>query len=316
MQYIKSLIVLIVIAAITMSSAVYAETTYSIRYHVVVNGEVSPLLNISTRIRWDYYLSLNMTFHGENVTICYSLEGALIPKQITARSACGVVNMTELMALPRGTGGTNNLLPTVPLGKNIMIHGYKFLGAGDYKGLPVYKFQAKISPPFLGGKANASMINVYLYAGLPIPLYASASINILGNLSVLVDAVEANLPRNVPTAYTTTHYYDIIAGGLPGAHITVEGDKGSYTIKATNNGDTVGYIIVIYRNTGLAWAEIIPPGQTVAVKIPVALLQQVSLETQENMQSPANQYIVAGTAVAVAIIATILIYTARRRKTS
>ena len=314
MQYIKSLIVLLVIAAITMSSAVYAETTYSIRYHVVVNGEVSPLLNISTRIRWDYYLSLNMTFHGENVTICYSLEGALIPKQITARSACGVVNMTELMAMPRGSGGTNNLLPTVPLGKNTMIHGYRFLGVGDYKGLPVYKFQAKISPPFLGGKANASMINVYLYAGLPIPLYASASIDILGNLSVLVDAVEANLPRNVPTAYMSTYYYDILAGGLPGAHITVEGEKGSYTLKATNNGDAVGYIIVIYRNTGKAWAAIIPLGQIVVVKIPVALLQQVNLETRGNQQSATYQYIVAGTAAAIAAV--VLIYILRWRKHS
>ena len=314
MEYVKSIIVLLVIAAITMSSAVYAETTYSIRYHVVVNGEVSPLLNISTRIRWDYYLSLNMTFHGENMTICYNVEGALIPKQIMARSACSVVNMTELIHLSREAGGANNILPTVPLGKNVMIHEYKFLGTGDYKGLPVYKLQAKISPAFYSGGTNASMINVYLYAGLPVPLYASASIDILGNLSVLVDAVEANLPRNVPTAYMSTYYYDILAGGLPGAHITVEGEKGSYTLKATNNGDAVGYIIVIYRNTGKAWAAIIPPGQIVVVKIPVALLQQVNLETRENQQSATYQYIVAGTAAAIAAV--VLIYILRWRKHS
>ncbi len=314
MQSIKTLLALLIIATITLSSTIYAETTYSIMYHVVVNGDVNPLLNISTHIRWDYYLSLNMTFHGENMAICYSIEGALIPKPIRARSVCSIVNMTKLMTLPRETGRANNLLPTVPLGKNVMIREYKFLGAGDYKGLPVYKLQAKISPAFLGGKANASMINVYLYAGLPIPLYASASIDILGNLSVLVDAVEANLPRNVPTAYTSTYYYDILAGGLPGAHITVKGDKGSYRLKATNNGDTVGYIIVIYRNAGKAWASIIPPGQTIAVKIPVALLQQVSLETRENQQPATYQYIVAGTAAVIAAV--VLVYILRWRKHS
>jgi len=308
--YVIALIIALIVPAWPAISATPSDATYHVRYHVSITGEAR-LGSTKESMTYDYYLDLNITFSGDTVSYCTKATGQNLPNWVPKVQSCKTMDLETFM------NEMLSSLPTIPvMSSKIGSASYEllYLGRGNYNGLPVYKYRLTAQTTLFD-----IQMEFYLYAGMPIPLYASVNMNTTATLNIKITTESTNLPSSVPAAEATTSKYYIIIGGLPGAQISVTGQKGENMLKVENNGDNPGYILVISRTGEKGVIKPVLPGQTINVNLPENLDQNINLKTQQFSGSQLNMsYVYAGIGLAVigAIIATIYKITRKTPKTT
>jgi len=323
-MYREQLLSLALLALLICSALiVFAENSYSVEYNVSIINNImgSSVLNVNMTAKITYGLKLSITLseHGA-LSICYRVLGINTTKLNVTGTKCIAMSLEDF--LNRMLNGWVFPSPGSSLkvvGTSIVTGKTVFLGYTSYKGYPVYKLRVElpIKLPGMGSGNNLVNATLYCYTGFGLPLLVKARTGLVVSAATLdAELKSSDLPVNTASAYTVTGKYVFLLGGMPGAHLVLRGAKGGDKISVANTGSNIGYIIVIHKSDGRAFAREVDPGTNITAGLPEPLSQEVSLTatTSHATGSEWNPYYLVGLAVAAALGVTIYFYY-RRKKT-
>jgi len=294
-----TIIAVLLLVAVTIP-ATYSTTTYTVEYHV--KAQVTKNSNPpETILLTDYKIRYNIKIGDKEANICYNISGPKPP--FKSGEICRAINISDLPEAFNTPRGVELSFPVIRLNNMSIIYDYNYTGETTYNGVHVYVLKARVYTPFYCGITN-KISTIYVYKGLPIPLYASIYYAMCEKYQIQVTAQTVVLPKDTIGAHIDTQRYSIIIGGLNGAHVVINGDKGTNWLKAINDGSQPAYIMVLYRNHGTLLLRILPPGETVMIELPVALAQTVNVEAGVRQSIGTSFYIALSVAVfAAAVVA-------------
>ncbi|ADI31606.1 hypothetical protein [Staphylothermus hellenicus] len=192
---------------------------------------------------------------------------------------------------------TVSTITNIPLSGMTAYYNISYLGMDTYNGLPVYKYKVSMNTSDQDRIFEAEG-ETYLHIGTLQPLYMYLNMNIegadsSGTLTYKLETLETNLPAKATGLEEDLGKAEILAGGLPGANIVVKGQKGSTTINVTNNGDSPGYLILIYKNKELSLSTIpveqkspynilaVKPGESKTIDLGFILDKDIHIATEQ-----------------------------------
>lgn len=300
-----SLVLLIISALLLVSLTIpetFPATTYIVKYHVeaqVTKNTIPP----QTVLLLDYTVRYSISLGDNTANICYNITWS--EPSSKNGGVCSTINITELpkaFGIPRGVDLS---FPAIRLGNMTVLYDYIYAGETTYNGVPVYVLKARAYTPFYCGITNKTSL-IYVYKGLPIPLYASIYYVMCEKYHIQVEAQNIVLPSDTIGEQINTQHYNIIVGGLRGAHVIVNGDKDADWLKVANDGSRPAYIMVIHRNTGTLMLRILPPNSIVTIQLPVALSQAISMEAGARQSTDASFYVVLSVVIIATTVVTII----------
>ena len=321
----EHLLSLVLLALLTCSAIiVFAENSYTVEYNVsIVNNLTgSSVLNLNMTAKMTYGLKLSITLseHGA-LSICYKVLGINTTKLNVTGTKCIAMSLEDFLnrmlngwVFPSPGSGLRVIGTSIVTGKTV------FLGYSSYKGYPIYKLRVELPIKLPGMSSENSLVNatLYCYTGFGLPLMVKAVTGLIVSRATLnAELKSSDLPENTASAYTETERYVFLLGGMPGAHIVLRGAKNNDKISIANTGDNIGYIIVIHRSDGRAFAREIDPGANITVKLPEPLGQEVSLIAAAKSGTGGSQwnpYYIIGLVIAAVVGVAVYLY-GRRKKT-
>jgi len=249
--------------------------------------------------------------------------------------------LSEAVIVATNLNDTLRLL-TSKIGGNATVEVNIFLsGLQTYSGIPVFiaTFNGSISVynSTYGDITGYLTGYTYLHVGLLTPVKGyTKSVLIAQSLDYFVnstnviyyDIEDVNLPSHAQFAYMDLGYMEIVAGGLPGASIKVEAEKGSNTIRLYNYGDEYGYVLLNYKKPfKIGFKQVskasvqgyvmipLPPRSNTTVETPITFDRDIVLNSETIRPGIPVEYVIAGVIIAAISITGWLIYSKRRKTT-
>jgi len=217
-----------------------------------------------------------------------------------------------------------------------------FNGFQTYKGykVAVFSFGLNMKYEYLGAAFEMrGGGKEYVYVGFPITLYAEGKFDIdvkssegsgSGSIQVKLETLEADLPMKTPYGYVKHDKYTILAAGLPGSKIVVNGDKGSEKLTIRNEGNAAGYVAIIYSSNSSSlkleaynyisssdqqkmYVYALKPGEERVITLPFVLSDSVKIVTSYTSGFDASSILILIIIIAAVSIPIYLILRPRRK---
>ncbi len=271
---------------LSLSIPAISQLNYTVEYNVSILNAFQDTrvfnVNMTTRLTYGLDLSITLYRHGA-LSICYRVLGINSSLVNVTDNKCIAMGLDELL---------NNMLNgwVFPApGSKLKITGTstvegktEFLGFADYMGYPVYKLMVQLPLRLPGVNVENNLVNatLYCYTGFGLPLYIRAETGMFSSIKLIASLKSTNLPHNPVSAYTSTRDYVFLLGGMPGAIIRLEGKSGRHVVSVSNEGNGIGYLIIIDKTDGRAFAKKIDPGQNITLELQKPLSKDIILTAE------------------------------------
>ncbi|OYT41001.1 MAG: hypothetical protein B6U89_00390 [Desulfurococcales archaeon ex4484_58] len=178
-----------------------------------------------------------------------------------------------------------------------------------YRKIPVYGFQVIRGIETYGITLHTkervpwfinSTEEIYLYAGIPYPLYINSSIHIyqssklgekilIKTVSISLKLKQSNLPTFIVRRIIHLKDINIVSSGLPGSNITIKGSKNNNFIVVKNYGDNVGYVMIYYKEEETISIYGVPPKTSRTIRLKTILDRDLNIEIENPKLSLYNE---------------------------
>ncbi len=330
MRYISLALVLILVVAlaqialpIPVAKAAEEIGSYYIKYRFEMD------LGLGTGTMW-YIINYNMTFYSDGTAkVCYTIEDGSqnimdLLKNYGKLSTCTSINLDEVLSK-----GINSIRPQTQQTQqpSYDLSGLKlvYVGEGEYKGYPVYKFKVNATVEVSGFTVKVSG-DYYIYKEMYLPLYINIKSEAMNyKTTVRLELIESNLPKEGASNHISTSKYNIFAGGLPGAKIVVSGKKGENTLKVKNEGTNIGYVAVVKKEqASLSTTPLtattkniiisVKPGEERTIELGEPLDEDVNVEAREAGGLGGNTWLLIGIVAAIIVVIVVALVFVLKKK--